>query len=72
MSQDLITFEQLDAWLREQNKLGAEASAHYMKVLREEIDLLRKSVARLEASIDTWKALAAAWQFLAESKTDEA
>jgi hypothetical protein len=38
--------------------------------LRAEIELLRKQVARLEASLDTWKALATAWEFLAESKTN--
>ena len=38
--------------------------------LRAEIALLRTMVERLEASIETWKALATAWEFLAESKTD--
>jgi uncharacterized small protein (DUF1192 family) len=38
--------------------------------LRAEIALLRTMVARLEASIETWKALAIAWEFLAESKTN--
>jgi prefoldin subunit 5 len=36
--------------------------------LRAEIALLRTMVERLEASIETWKALATAWEFLAESK----
>ena len=38
--------------------------------LRAEIALLRTMVERLEASIETWKALATAWEFLAESKTN--
>jgi prefoldin subunit 5 len=38
--------------------------------LRAEIALLRTMVQRLEASIETWKALATAWEFLAESKTN--
>jgi hypothetical protein len=38
--------------------------------LRAEIALLRTMVERLEASIETWKALATAWEFLAESKTE--
>jgi prefoldin subunit 5 len=40
-----------------------------LKVLRAEIALLNKTVARLEDSRDTWKALSEAWQWLAENKT---
>ena len=40
-----------------------------LKVLRAEIALLNKMVARLEDSRDTWKALSEAWQWLAENKT---
>jgi uncharacterized small protein (DUF1192 family) len=39
-------------------------------ILRAEIALLRKQIERLEASRDTYKALATAWELLAESKTD--
>lgn len=37
--------------------------------LRAEIELLKKTVARLEDSRDTWKALSEAWQWLAENKS---
>jgi prefoldin subunit 5 len=39
-----------------------------LKVLRAEMDLLNKTVARLEDSRDTWKALCEAWQWVAENK----
>jgi prefoldin subunit 5 len=41
----------------------------YIDLLRAEIAVLRKQITRLENSIETWKALANGWQFLAESKT---
>ena len=42
----------------------------YIDLLRAEIAVLRKQVARLEDSIETWKALSNGWQFLAENKTN--
>jgi uncharacterized small protein (DUF1192 family) len=39
-----------------------------VETLRAEIELLQKQVARLEASLDTWKKLATAWEWLAENK----
>ena len=41
----------------------------YIELLRAEIAILRKQIARLEASIETWKALPNGSQFFAESKT---
>ncbi len=38
------------------------------RTLRAEIELLREQITRLEASRDTWKNLAAAWEWLAENK----
>jgi cell division septum initiation protein DivIVA len=38
--------------------------------LRDEIEMLRKQVQRLEESRDTWKALTEAYRILAESQTN--
>jgi hypothetical protein len=51
------------------NDEAGEIMDNTADTLRAEIALLRTMVERLEASIETWKALATAWEFLAESKT---
>ncbi len=51
--------KQLNDYLRDQ-----------CNVLRAEIELLRKQVARLEDGKETWKALSEAWQCLAELRAN--
>ena len=40
------------------------------QILRDEIELLRRQIARLEDSKQTWQALAEAYRILSESQTN--